>query len=370
MAILRPSSDLVTGGWTSSPSGTLASCIDETTASDSDYIETTGTGNSSIILLGSGSDPGNDNNHKLSYRASSTSETLNVDVVQMVPSIVTSKQPWRRQPQVPVEVNWSNSITQKLHCGFSKNSFGNIAAIQTGLLSKTPSTEGMVYSNTTSTNIAEFTGNASPQTSELTVVMRLCSYGSQPDSGFGTALILPVISGGVQPPFSYFVKNAGCRVRFNTSTSDDTANYWETNESWVSNKWTTVVVRWASGEPADIIKDNVSLSLSSSAGSKTGNIKSTDRLGVNLAALRFNGAIAYAYIFGRKLTLSEIKSITDNPFQIFRPRKKVSYFDAPNVIATRTPSLTSSPADYSIDLTSGEAATITDYTKLGLRFRT
>lgn len=34
----RPSGDISTGGWTATPGGTLASCIDEVVANDSDYI--------------------------------------------------------------------------------------------------------------------------------------------------------------------------------------------------------------------------------------------------------------------------------------------------------------------------------------------
>jgi hypothetical protein len=36
--IYRPGSDISAGGWTATPGGTLASCIDETAADDADFI--------------------------------------------------------------------------------------------------------------------------------------------------------------------------------------------------------------------------------------------------------------------------------------------------------------------------------------------
>jgi len=75
-----------------------------------------------------------------------------------------------------------------------------------------------------------------------------------------------------------------------------------------------------------------------------------------------------ALVWDRELSGAEIASLSDNPWQIFKPRQRISYFDAPKLIATQTKTAGEIGAGYggTIALSSGEAANITDYSKLAV----
>ena len=83
----RPTSDASTGTWTAS-SGTLASCLDETTASDADYITTTNT-STCEVALGSVTDPSVSTGHIVRYRISATSGGITVRLRQGTTTIAT-----------------------------------------------------------------------------------------------------------------------------------------------------------------------------------------------------------------------------------------------------------------------------------------
>lgn len=370
MAILRPSSDLAAGGWTSSPSGTLASCIDETTASDSDYIETTGTGNSSIILLGSGSDPGNDNNHKLNYRASSTSETLNVDVVEMAPAIVTSNRKWNRQPQGVVEIDKS-ALSVAYHRGVAtRRGFSNYPVNGQSLISIiTPQGISNIYGAYDSSvgnslpagALGPAVGGTRTNTTRIAVVQRVTSSATNRTISVGSAAtgaLLWRLSVGGAPAI---VANASAVILTSTNTLA-VGEVAVIAMRGVDNGTNTTWSNWKNGR------------LINSVASSTSIVAETDpRIGGSVSsasASNGNTAIPLHIAFDRALSDSELIAKMRAVWQIFKPRKQIQYFDAPKLIATRTPSLTSSPSDQTIDLTSGEAAAITDYTKLGLRFRT
>lgn len=343
MAILRPSSDLITGGWTSSPSGTLASCIDETTASDSDYIETTGTGNSSIILLGSGSDPGNDNNHQLRYRASSTSETLNVDVVQMAPTIVT------------------RSIAKPIYTGAVQSSYmgtdsGTTITLSAVLLAGSCATVSWRYEvGSTTASVSDSLGNN----------WKVLGQWVGPSSVVcGCAVCYPVMFSGSSTVTVTLGASKSYRsiqhvpifnvntVEINPIVKSGASNLVVPYKSKYINSLAYGLCVSYNANTVTIPKHEIDFGAISSYHRCIGVLS---RSSSGLASIVSSGVntILVAIVFSHSSS-----------------RKKVSYFDAPNVIATRTPSLTSSPSDQTIDLTSGEAANITDYSKLGLRFRT
>lgn len=83
----RPTSDTSTGTWTAS-SGTLASCLDETTASDADYI-TTVSASTCEVALGSITDPAVSTGHVVRYRISADSGGIIVRLKQGGTTIAT-----------------------------------------------------------------------------------------------------------------------------------------------------------------------------------------------------------------------------------------------------------------------------------------
>lgn len=75
LAYLRPSADISTGSWTPSSGTTLYETLDEVSASDVDYIQTS-TASSCEVRLAAGSAPSNRDNHTIRYRILAGSGTL------------------------------------------------------------------------------------------------------------------------------------------------------------------------------------------------------------------------------------------------------------------------------------------------------
>lgn len=82
---LRPNADTTVGAWTASSGSDLYAMVDETTASDSDYITTSSTTTGKLKVENS-TDPGSDNYHSVKIRARSTGGTLTVSLIQGHPS--------------------------------------------------------------------------------------------------------------------------------------------------------------------------------------------------------------------------------------------------------------------------------------------
>ena len=75
LTYLRPSADISTGSWTPSTGTTLYTTLDEVSASDADYIQTSTT-SSCEIRLAAGATPNNRDNHTIRYRILAGSGTL------------------------------------------------------------------------------------------------------------------------------------------------------------------------------------------------------------------------------------------------------------------------------------------------------
>lgn len=75
LTYLRPSADISTGSWTPSTGTTLYTTLDEVSASDADYIQTS-TASSCEVRLAAGATPSNRDNHTIRYRLLAGSGTL------------------------------------------------------------------------------------------------------------------------------------------------------------------------------------------------------------------------------------------------------------------------------------------------------
>lgn len=136
--------------------------------------------------------------------------------------------------------------------------------------------------------------------------MHAVRYGAQPDSGFGTALYSPKLSGS-QDPFDWFIKDAGERVRLNTTTNDASGQSWETTENWPVGQWQTAAFTWRSGSHPDLYRGGRKLSRSfTSDTAPSGVLKPGGVLSINLGALRLNGAVAAAIICSKTLSDDQI----------------------------------------------------------------
>ena len=173
-------------------------------------------------------------------------------------------------------------------------------------IAPSPTQTGLAISNTTGTAVATYPFSGSPESSELTVIIHAVRFGAQPDSGFGTALYAPKIS-GVQDPFDWFIKDSGERVRLNTTTNDGSGQSWETIENWPVGQWQTAAFTWRSGSHPDLYRGGRKLSRSfTSDTAPSGVLKPGGVLSINLGALRLNGAVAAAIICSKTLSDDQI----------------------------------------------------------------
>lgn len=366
MAILRPASDIITGGWTST-GASLYTEIDETSASNADYISSSTTGQKCQIALGTTTDPGNDNNHVLRYQAESDGDRgLIARVLEtgQPPAIILKRDIWTRQPQVPVGIDWGNPLTRGLVGAWDVS--GKSLTGLVGDLTKTS-----VNLLPTSSGIS-FNLNGS------------LSYLTNTENKQATSI-----------PLSFF-----CIINFKTiktqrifdvstgTTADDVIGIQMTNDASIfaqhydgaTNATTTSHVISASKKYVVCAVFNGLSSRSLYIDGKLINTNTTNVVapsGINRVTIGYapwsgteyyDGYILSPLLFSRALSNSEIKSLSENPWQIFKPKSRPVFIDAPKVIATQTVSAGTIGASYNgtIALTSGEAANITNYANLAV----
>ena len=209
--------------------------------------------------------------------------------------------PWDSQPQEAVQFRADLAAELGFYAGFINplTAWNNGVGYSPSGLEPTPTQAGLALSNTTGTAVGTYPFSGSPESSELTVIMHAVRFGAQPDSGFGTALYAPKLSGS-QDSFDWFIKDAGERIRLNTTTVDASGQYWETTENWPVGTWQTAAFTWRSGSHPDLFRNGVKLSRSVTAPFSPGGVlKPSGPLSINLGALRLNGAVAAGLVFSK-----------------------------------------------------------------------
>ncbi len=209
--------------------------------------------------------------------------------------------PWDSQPQEAVQFRADLATELGFYSGFINplTAWNNGVGYSPSGLEPKPTQAGFALSNTTGTAVGTYPFSGSPESSELTVIMHAVRFGAQPDSGFGTALYAPKLSGS-QDPFDWFIKDSGERVRLNTTTTDGSGQIWETTENWPVGTWQTAAFTWRSGSHPDLFRNGVKLSRSLTApGVPSGVLKPSGPLSINLGALRLNGAVAAGLVFSK-----------------------------------------------------------------------
>ena len=73
-AIYRPSADVSAGGWTATPGGTLASCVDEASADDGDYITSPNASSPAVLSMTPAMPAGNQTIRVRAARTGSTGQ--------------------------------------------------------------------------------------------------------------------------------------------------------------------------------------------------------------------------------------------------------------------------------------------------------
>lgn len=108
---LRPVADTSLGGWTDQSGGTtdIYATIDETTASDSDYVQTPNNPSTNIykLKLTSGSDPGVDTGHVISYRYRKPEAAGTVNLKVRLVEGTTTRKEWTHSN---IGTSWTTQV--------------------------------------------------------------------------------------------------------------------------------------------------------------------------------------------------------------------------------------------------------------------
>ena len=116
----RPTSDVTAGTWTASSGSDLYAMLDETSASDADYIVTTGA-STCEVALGSLSDPSSSTGHKVRYRLSANTGGITVRLREGTTTIAT----WTHAPAPTSLTTYEQTLT-----GGEADSITNYAALK------------------------------------------------------------------------------------------------------------------------------------------------------------------------------------------------------------------------------------------------
>lgn len=103
---VRPTSDVSAGTWTASSGSDLYAMLDETSASDADYIVTTGA-STCEVALGSLTDPASSSGHIVRYRISATSGGITVRLRQGTTTVAT----WVHAPAPTSLTTYAQTLT-------------------------------------------------------------------------------------------------------------------------------------------------------------------------------------------------------------------------------------------------------------------
>lgn len=347
MAILRPSSDLITGGW-SSTDASLSAAIDETTASDTDYISSSTAGQIARVSLGTYTTSAG--THEVHYRAASPEADRGL-IVRLLelgqpPAIVTSKQSWRRQPQGPLRIDWNNPLGRTItHClplnGDNRDIVtGNKLTLVNGTIKPTAKGNSLRGSGS---NCASIPLNLSAYT-KLSISFWLYWDAFANDDDFlmelttnsntfnGAFSIDPNASNGFFQIYTRITSTANGKAGAITRPSA---------ASWHHHVWTidrTAPVSAGITAFVDGIAQSVSYAAANQAGDSTKFASSTLYLFSRAGTSLFGNGNLQNLVFrgGHLMSAAEAAEEYRNAYQIYTPQKRISYFDVPRILGTQT----------------------------------
>jgi len=247
-----------------------------------------------------------------------------------------------RQPQGNVEIDWGNPITRNLVSAFLPNQrypFIDLASkIVDNATSRLSVRQGILgveaFNNTSTSWSLGFTSATrwqnQPQTASYPAISVFTLFQQFDTTSTG------VIWGGGSNVTTYarFVKENTGAITFVPNSS--TAGAGITTPTALDTDRPYALAGINSFNDRELFVDGTSVASSNSAITYTN--AAVLAAGAPTAAQR-NIGLFCGYVWTRRLTASEIKSLTDNPWQIFRPRRLVLPVEAGAATQTLTPSL-------------------------------
>lgn len=246
-----------------------------------------------------------------------------------MPAVVGLKNVWTQQPQVPVEIDWSNPITRGLV--LAQNGLHDIMAGSSVTLVNGKSTSVSQYgvgvsSNSVGTSYAEVKSQARPNAQDITAFVLttvnlpnnewpfcICckvagslgfNFGLNNDAGLPYSF--GIYRGGVAHQQSFSAANT--LIQGTTVALAGTATGTASSGITLYKNGAKVAINASTDANGSSLYDSSDVSWSVGGGP-----------GYPRAAM---GAIALSLVFDRALSDAEIKALSDNPWQIFRPLTK------------------------------------------------
>ena len=329
--------------------------IDETAASDADYITTSTAGSVAEMQLGSVTDPGVDTLHSIKLRASG-SGSLQVDLVQGSGALLTiwTSKTRTQQPQAALGVDKSNANAAKVGIliarGEARNyAVGGPAATATARIPIVAGTQGLAgtLSNSAYLTFPASSMTTGPEYSVLTVI-RPSGGGVFFDCGnFRIQLLNSFTDTRVQ------VDKAGVVQLIDAGLGAGTIG-----------TWLVIAVTYNATTGAVTVSANNGVRASATSAQTLTN--GTAVLG-NCSSVS-NDVALFAFA-QTEWDSRQITSLLGNPWQLLSPETRPRHIPAAKPIASRTIPLIATPTDYRRELLPAEAALITNYADLRVRFR-
>lgn len=366
LTYLQPNSDKIIGNWAASTGNTLYGVLRDSSAGDSDYIQST-SATSCEIKLETGSTPISKDNHSLKYRILSGSGNLEVSLRQGYPNLyVPEKNVWGRQPTSAISPIRNHPMALGLleayiptNRNYVKVGTPNLVTDKFGIGFK--ATNSNYYSSTDSVSIMSAIGITNQCTiitgfvcSAASVIGGQAVYSERPSA---TPIIKLVVNDNTGANPRFVVRNNSSQIiQQVASTSVNDGNFHVVAcTKFGSNLHKIYVDGMLSNTDSSTI---VNINFPSTAVPTFAN----DQQAATTSFL--SGQVYFVYTFSRALSDTEISSLSKNPWQLFAPRRQYFPLNQSTPIKTWNHILTDSTQVISQTLTSAEANTITNYSDL------
>ena len=367
-SISKPNKDISTGPWNGYPNAPLFDKINSNT-NESTYIEASTSG-SAIVGMSEVGNPGN--NQVISYKNSSDTG-LELILKENKPCTIIIPRRWTQQPQGPVMIDWSNPLSAFLtyaNVGGSNVFPKNVANLNGTTLRSYKLGVGVynTYSNNYVDGGKSYNLNAGNMTVLVDMKLDTLTANSYP------AIFTQVDDSNI-PQLNFHINHEpgtyqGAIYLRRTGIVDQARG---SVENTVVNNGVYRVVATAEGTSYSGIKlysngieTGYSVVNQSDGVTLTG-ANNTVFSGRPLATRGLPGTIGLVLAWKRALSAQEVASISADPWQIFKSRKQVLYFDSSKIITTINAITDGQEHNYALN--TQEKASITDYSKLILEAR-
>ena len=280
------------------------------------------------------------------------------------PSVITSKQPWRQQPQTAVEVDWTNPLTRGLVHAVNGNKFYDFVTNTTlikNAQSIKPTAHGLgMWANTVDSAGATETSRIITSDGVGTGDFTIFFYGAPPASTTRSVAVgsSDGVGGGVYEPYVL--------INENNSFAATSGLFTFTLSGSTSSAGISGAVDGNLKLFAGVRRGGVLYAYAGNT-SATGGVQTTS---IVRSSMKFHiggyissitqGANQYGVIlagaFNRALSAAEISVLNVSPWQIFRPLNRISYFLPP--LYEALDETTASDTDYISSSTSGQIARV------------